>query len=308
MKGSILPSIWLILLIVGLPQLSETVYTPSLPEIAKGFKTLDSMVEYTLTIYLFGFSIGTFFWSWLSDRFGRKPSVLIGLIVFIFGCVGCFYSTSITMLMVSRFIQAFGGSIGSVVGQAICHDVFHGPALGKAYSSIGTALAVFPVIGPITGGFIAENFGWESIFLFLILFAIILFICSFISLPETHKYDKNNSLSIKEVALSLIKSKKVVGFGIIVAICNGIGFSYFAEGSFYLIALLGLSPSQYGLTFFFIAASAMIGAIISKRLHNTNSSYTIMRYGIVVIFISTLLFSEAVFSPISSSTSYYERS
>ncbi len=291
MNSSILPSIWLILLIAGLPQLSETVYTPSLPEIAKVLKTSNSMVEHTLTIYLFGFSIGTFFWGWLSDRFGRKPSVLIGLIVFICGCISCFYSISITMLMVSRFVQAFGGSIGSVLGQAICRDSFRGPALGRAYSSIGTALAVFPAIGPVTGGFIAEHFGWKGIFLFLMIFAIILFAFIVIFLPETHKHDSNNSLSLKEVAFSLIKSKKVIGFGIIVAICNGIGFSYFAEGSFYLISLLGLSPSQYGLTFFFIAVSAMIGGIISKRLHNTNSSYVIMRYGIVVVLISTLLFS-----------------
>jgi len=251
MKNVILPYIWLIVLIVGLPQLSETVYTPSLPEISMFLNTTGSIIEYTLTIYLFGFSVGTFFWGCFSDRFGRKPSVLLGLIVFIIGCVLCFKSESIELLMIGRFIQAFGGSIGSVVGQAICRDAFHGNAIGRVYSIIGTALSIFPALGPIIGGFIAENFGWQNIFIFLILFAILLFAFVCIFLSETHKYEKDNVTSIKNVFLSLISDKKVIGFAIIVAASNGIGFSYFAEGSFYLISLLGLSPSQYGVWYLY---------------------------------------------------------
>ena len=267
MNRVLLPFIWLIVLIVGLPQLSETVYTPSLPEIAKDFETHVSYIEYTLTIYLFGFAIGTFFWGRFSDKFVRKPSVLIGLIIFIIGSIGCYTSQSIEFLMISRFIQAFGGSIGSVVGQAICRDAFHGPELGKVYSSVGSALAIFPALGPIIGGFISQYFGWQNIFLFLILFSIFLFICVYFLLPETHKYDKNNDISVLKLLSDLIRDKKVIGFGIIIAACNGIIFSYFAEGPFYLISLLGLTPSLYGSTFIFTALGAMISGIISKKLH-----------------------------------------
>ena len=84
MKFPKLPGLWLIVLLVGLPQLSETVYTPSLPEIAYAMKASESMVEYTLTIYLFGFAIGTLFFGKISDRFGRKPCLLAGVINFYF--------------------------------------------------------------------------------------------------------------------------------------------------------------------------------------------------------------------------------
>ena len=163
----IAPALWLIILIVGLPQLSETVYSPSLPDIADYLKVSESLVEYTLTIYLFGFAIGTLFWGKLSDKYGRKPSVLAGLLIFILGCIGCYYANTITLLMASRLIQAFGGSIGSVIGQAICRDSFHGQTLGKVYSLVGAALALFPALGPIIGGSIAQYTEWSNIFLFL---------------------------------------------------------------------------------------------------------------------------------------------
>lgn len=291
MTHIILPAIWLIVLIVGLPQLSETVYTPSLPDIAHALHAQESMVEYTLTIYLFGFAIGTLFWGKLSDHFGRKPCVLAGLFIFIIGCIGCYFSSTIEMLMISRFIQAFGGSIGSVLGQAICRDSFHGPTLGKAYASIGSGLAIFPAIGPVIGGVIAQHFGWSSIFLFLILFAVILVLIVARLLPETHQAEKRKSISILEISLTLFKDKKVIGFGLIVSACNGISFSYFAEGSFYLIKILGLSPSEYGLSFIAIAAATMMGGILSKKLHNHHTAKTIMGYGLVIILASASIFS-----------------
>ena len=276
----LLPAIWLIVLIAGLPQFAETVYTPSLPDIAAALHTSDSMAEYTLTIYLIGFAIGTLFWGKLSDKFGRKPCVLAGLAIFIVGCAGCYFSSTIGMLMSYRFIQAFGGSIGSVLGQAICRDAYHGPALGKAYASVGIAMAVFPAIGPVIGGLIAQYLDWPSIFLFLILCAIALSIILTWRLPETHHADNRKPVSIIEVILSLVKNKKVIGFAFIVGACNGIMFSYFAEGPFYFIEILALSPSQYGLSFIATALSSMLGGMVSKKLHKTHKSETIMGYGL----------------------------
>lgn len=200
--------------------------------------------------------------------------------VFIAGCLGCYSSRTIDSLLLSRFVQAFGGSVGSVLGQSICRDAFHGPALGKIYAVVGSALAVFPAIGPIIGGFIAENFGWANIFLFLVFFGIAVGLITAIFLSETHHKENRQPVSIGKVAGLLLQDKKVLEFGMIVAGFNGIMFSYFAEGPFLMIQLLGLSPSQYGLSFIAIAISALCGSLLSKKLHDHCTSQTIMNYGI----------------------------
>lgn len=290
-----LPPIWLIVLIIGLPKLSETVYSPSLPAIAHSLHTSASLIEYTLTIYLLGFALGTLFWGKLSDQYGRKPCILAGLGLYILGCLGCYNSTDITMLMASRLLQAFGASVGSVLGQALCRDAFHGIMLAKVYSVAVTALSVFPAIGPLIGGLITQHYSWPDIFLFLMTCTLILWLIIIVMLPETHSAKNRKSINMTSVALNLLRNKKVIGFSFIVGACNGLSFSYYAEGSFYLIKLLGLSPGLYGASFIFIAAAAMLGGMLSKRMNSSYSSLSILNYGLIIIALTSIAFAGCIF-------------
>ena len=290
----VVPPSWLIVLIAGFPQLSETVYTPSLPDIARALLVSESMAEYTLTIYLFSFAFGILFWGKLSDSIGRKPCVMAGIAIYILGCLGCYMAGTIHLLMVGRFVQAFGGSIGSVLGQSMVRDAFHGPALGRMYAIFGSSLAVFPAIGPVVGGWIAQNYGWSNIFVFLIGFAIVLSCLVALKLPETHHPHMRQPNSMPKVALQMLMDKKVVGLALLVACANGIQFSFYSEGSFYLIEQLGLSPSQYGSCFIAIASCTMLGGMLSKYLHHHHIAKTIMGYGIAIICATSTLFSFAV--------------
>lgn len=288
--------VWLIVLVVGLPIFSETVYSPALPDIAQALGVSDSWVEYTLTIYLFGFALGTFFWGRWSDKWGRRPCMLAGLLIYVVGCLGCYLSASIEMLMISRLVQAFGGSTGSVLGQAISRDAFHGPALGKMYATVGAALAIFPAAGPVVGGVIDQRFGWSAIFLFLIGAGIFVLTCVAGLLPETHTHENRQKVSLLATFLRMIKDPHVLGCGLLVAIGNGIAFSYFAEGPFVMIELLGLTPSEFGLSFMGMAGASFLGGVINRRLHNHYGTVQILNYGIAAMVIAAFLMVGLVFT------------
>ncbi len=283
------PSLWLIILIVALPQLSETIYTPSLPDIAHALSVSDNMVEYTLTIYLFGFAVGVLFWGNLSDRIGRRPALLMGLVIYLLGCIGCWYSANITMLMLSRFIQAFGGSTGSVLGQAIARDAFPGPERSKVFSTIGIALACAPALGPIIGGFTDQYFGWSAVFLVLIALGLYVTRQVFATLPETNMNLRTTKGHLINNFTKVLTDKHVLSMGFFVSACNGIIFSLYSEGPFYMIEMLGLTPSQYGCIYLFIAAATIAGGMFSRYLNiRHHPGEKIILKGILITFAGTI--------------------
>lgn len=290
-----IPPIWLIIFIAGLPQLCESVYSPSLPDIAKELLTTDALAEHTLTIYLMGFALGVFFFGKISDHFGRKPSMIMGLGVFALGCTGCYFSKNIVMLMMWRFVQAFGGSVGSVLSQSITRDSFHGKDLGRVYSLVGAVMAVFPAIGPFVGGTIATLWHWRIIFILLTACVVALIFAVFLYLPETyHPKSIKQRIPLKAVCLKLVRDKDVLAYGAIVAGCNGIYYSFFQEGSFYFIDMLHFSKQEYGACFLLIAGSILVAGLISRAMHKHYTSQKIMNIGIYGLLLSTSVF--AVFS------------
>lgn len=296
MKTSLLPPLWIICLIAGLPQLSESVYTPSLPDISDSLNVSHAYVEYTLTIYLAAFAIGTLFWGWISDRLGRKKCIIFGMVVFIFGSIGCYFADSFILLMAFRFVQGFGVSIGSVLGQAVCRDSFRGADLSGVYTTLVSALSVFPAIGPMVGGFIVQYYIWNKIFLFLAIAALLLFVVVVFYLPETHHSENRSKVSLLKVFKTLLLDRRVMGMAFIVAGCNGIFFSYFAEGPFYFIEILGLTPQQFGYSFVGISAATWFGGMYSSYLRKVHVESIVIGRRIGVIIISSLFLACIVFA------------
>ena len=135
------PSLFLFIILVGFPQISETIYTPSLPDIANHLNASSNMIQLTLSIYFLGFAFGVFCWGRLSDAIGRRPAMLWGIVVYGVGSLGCYLSGSVEWLLVSRFIQAFGASTGSVVTQTILRESVDGAKRHAVFAQISAALA-----------------------------------------------------------------------------------------------------------------------------------------------------------------------
>jgi Bcr/CflA subfamily drug resistance transporter len=261
-------SIGLIALLLGFPQISETIYTPSLPDLAHGLKVGQEWAEFTLSIYFIGFAIGVLLWGLISDWLGRRPAMLWGLVLYAFGSWGCYQSQEIVPLLVWRFIQACGASVGSVVTQTMIRDLYTGQKRNQIFSIVGGILALSPALGPLLGGWISDLAGWRGNFAFLIGMGISILFYSFLKLPETLHIEQKQRVQFRAVISQFLKDPRLFGYAFLIGGTNGIIFSYYAEAPFLFIELLHFSPLQYGFSGIMIAVASVLASLISHRLNS----------------------------------------
>ncbi|MBE9914968.1 multidrug effflux MFS transporter [Paenibacillus donghaensis] len=281
------PSLLLFIILVGFPQISETIYTPSLPDIAKNIQASSNMIQLTLSIYFLGFAFGVFCWGRLSDSIGRRPAMLWGIFVYGLGSLGCYLSGSVEWLLVSRFIQAFGASTGSVVTQTILRESIDGHKRHAVFAQISAALAFTPALGPLIGGWVDQTLGFKAVFLTLVFMSVAIFIHAFTSLPET-RVASNASISTLSVAKRFMADARIWAFLFLIGATNGILFSYYAEAPFIFIEFFGMTPGMFGFFGIFVALSSILGATLSKKLLPLCRAETIILIGSIVTTIGAL--------------------
>ncbi|EPY13094.1 multidrug effflux MFS transporter [Paenibacillus alvei] len=276
------PSLLLFIILVGFPQISETIYTPSLPDIASQLQASNNMIQLTLSIYFLGFAFGVFCWGRLSDAIGRRPAMLWGIFVYGIGSLGCYLSGSVEWLLVSRFIQAFGASTGSVVTQTILRESIDGSKRHAVFAQISAALAFTPALGPLIGGWVDQSLGFRAVFLTLVVMSVAIFAYTFASLPETRVATTTSNVNTIAVVKRLIADGRVWAFGFLIGATNGILFSYYAEAPFVFIEYYEMTPGIYGFFGIFVALSSIVGAMLSKRLLSTYKPEQIILIGCLV--------------------------
>lgn len=281
------PSIWLLIILVGFPQISETIYTPSLPDIALQLGASNNVIQLTLSIYFLGFAFGVFCWGRLSDFIGRRPAMLWGILVYGMGSLGCYLSSSAEWLLVSRFIQAFGASTGSVVTQTILRESIDGAKRHAVFAQISAALAFTPAVGPLLGGWVDQALGFRAVFLTLVLMSTAILVYTWRSLPET-RVKNESKLNTLSVVKRLVSDRRISGFGFLIGATNGILFSYYAEAPFIFIEFFGMSPGVFGFFGIFVAMSSILGAMLSKKLLSRLQAERIIVIGTIITMLGAL--------------------
>lgn len=298
MSKKIIP-IYIIIFLVSIPSLSETIYIPCLPEMAESLNITTSIIELTLTSYLFGYALGILFLGNISDRYGRKPIFILGFIIYGLSCLGCYYSKSIYTILIFRFTQAFGASVGSVLGQSVVRDTIKSEERGYVFSLISMAMAFAPAFGPIIGSYMKELYNWNSIFLVLTGISVIALLIIIFKLPETHSKIKSNSnIIIRYINCTkkMLKDQLVLSYGFLIGSVNGILFAYFAESTFFFLEKLKISNNLFRLLSILIFIPLLLGGIISKEMHKKRIHYSnIIKYGIYIILLSSFLFFNLTF-------------
>lgn len=169
---------------MGFASISTDVYLPAMPAMSQALLASPGAVEWTVSGYLVGFSLGQLFWGPVSDRYGRRVPVATGIVIFIIGSALCACAASIGSLIVWRIVQAFGASAGVVLSRAMVRDLYEGHHAVRMLSTLITVMAIAPLLGPIVGAQILTIGGWRAVFALLAVVGISTFATIF-TLPET---------------------------------------------------------------------------------------------------------------------------
>lgn len=266
-------------------------YLPSLPAISDQFTISSQETQFTLTIYLLGFSVSQLIYGPLSDRYGRKSIILLGMLVFFIGSFVCAIASSAAILLISRLIAGMGAGACGVLNRAIASDCFKGADFSKAWSYTTTTLVLTLIIAPVLGGFMQDTFGWRANFVLATLFVAAVFIIIVKFLPETHYQRAKSSFKLPHIMRNYYQILTTRAF-ILSTLCYTFAFSglivYFQVSPFMYIKVFGMTPAQYGWTSAVIAMCYLIGGMLVNKLVHYVSMRNLLLIG------TTLLISSGV--------------
>jgi Bcr/CflA subfamily drug resistance transporter len=178
--------------LMAVTSLSTDIYLPAMPVMAKD---LQGDAELTITGFLIGFCIAQLIWGPISDRYGRRLPVFIGLGLFIIGSVGCALSTDIVQIVFWRVFQALGACTGPMVARAMIRDLFSRTRAAQMLSTLMIIMAIAPIAGPLIGGQMIKVTSWHAIFWLLAIIGTLM-LMSLFWLPETLPAEKRSQASV----------------------------------------------------------------------------------------------------------------
>lgn len=262
------PPILVLIAATATGPLALNLFVPSMPGLVSYFGTDYGTVQLTLTLYLAGVAIGQLIYGPVSDRIGRRPTLVAGLGVFALASLLCAFATSIDMLIAGRIFQALGGCAGMVLGRAIVRDVYEREEAAPVIAYITMAMAVAPMIGPAIGGFLDSAFGWFAGFYVVAAVGGAVLAYALPSLHETHlvRDERIDVSGLLRNYRALLTSKAYIGYTLNTSFSIGCFFAFLSSAPYVTIQILGLQPQVYGFFFIIVSLSYISGNFVATRL------------------------------------------
>jgi DHA1 family bicyclomycin/chloramphenicol resistance-like MFS transporter len=255
--------------VVALGPISTDLYLPSLPGLLRHFDADVAEVQLTLSVFLIGLAVGQLVYGPLSDRFGRRPVLIGGMLIYVAASIVCALAASVPALIAARLVQAIGACAGPVVCRAVVRDVHGREGAARILSYMGAAMALAPALGPILGGYVEDWLGWRANFAILCIYGAVGLALTMAFLPETapHKGEPGGGLDAAlRGYLGLLGQRVYIGFVLSCSLAYGGIFCFISGSSFVFVDIIGLPPQRYGLCFGAIVLGYILGTLTGGRM------------------------------------------
>ena len=242
-------------------------YLPAFHIMGADLVATDVQIQQSLTFYLLPYALMTLWHGAISDAIGRIPTIKWGLSIFVLASIGCAFAPNVETLWFFRALQGASGGAGNTVARAMVRDLFEGAQAQRVMATIQMLFGIAPAVAPIIGG-VLLGFSWQSIFIFLAIYAAISLWAAVTFLPETMPPEKRLKLSGKNVLASYKTIFRDAEFAKL-CIASGANFSaffiYVLASPVFLGKLLHLTPQQYGYLFIPTVTGMVLGSYLARR-------------------------------------------
>lgn len=272
--------------------LSTDMYLPALSHVQSSFAASEFLAQLSLASFFIAFALGQLIYGPLSDAFGRKIPLIIGIVIFILSSLGCVLVDNIYVFIVLRFFEALGGCAGVVIARAIVNDSFDIKDAASVYALMMVFSSLAPMLSPTFGGILLGYFSWQSIFAVLFMLGILLL--GFIVFGLKESVSERIKFSHKATIDSykfVFKEPIFILYSLLGALASAVLFAYITGSSFVFMGYFGFSESQYGLLFGINAFAFVLFANINARLARSFECENLLKFALLTMLVALIVVS-----------------
>jgi len=258
-------------------------YLPGLPSLAQDLGGEAWQVQLTLTACLLGLAGGQIIAGPLSDTFGRRRPLLVGLVIYTIASLMCALAPSVLLLILFRFLQGAAGASGIVIARAIVRDLYSGSEVARFFALTMAVNGLAPILAPIVGGQVLNFTSWRGVFVILTMIGLVLLVSVGLGLKETLPLERRHSGGVTETLRTfrhLLANRAFVGYALALGLAFGCMFGYIAGSPFVLENIYNVSPQVFSLIFASNAFGIILTSQISSRLVEKVGSRKLLAFGL----------------------------
>ncbi|MGP3071636.1 multidrug efflux MFS transporter EmrD, partial [Serratia ureilytica] len=268
----------MLILLVAVGQMAQTIYVPVIADIAHDLSVRTGAVQRVMAAYLLTYGFSQLIYGPISDRIGRRPVILTGMMIFLVGALGALLSTNLTMLVAASAIQGMGTGVAGVMARTMPRDLYAGTALRYANSLLNMGILVSPLLAPVIGGALAMVFGWRACYAFLLALCACVAFAMFRWLPETRPVQTEKRRMLASFRQLLSDSTFSCYLVMLIGALAGIAV-FEASCGVLMGGVLGLSGLTVSILFILPIPAAFFGAWYAGR--DGKTFHTLMWHSVI---------------------------
>jgi len=281
------PTLALLIALSWINPVALNMTLPSLPTMAADLAAPYGLVQLSVSLFLVTIAVAQLVLGPLSDRYGRRPILLGGGGLFVVGSLACATTGHVEGLLAARVAQAVGGCAGLVLVRAIVQDVYGRDRGASALGYITMGVAVAPMLAPLVGGYVDAWAGWRASFLSLAAAGTIILAWTALRLPETGARSAGRATpDVLRDITQLVAHGTFWRYAGVVALSNGVFFSFLGGAPLVAMEALGMTPQGYGVAFVLVAAGFVVGNYLSGRWSQRVGPPMMIRVGVVLALVA----------------------